>query len=72
MLFKRGYVPACGFCAATGLLCCAHQGGCWNQPNHVPDDFDPKRDMQARIGLMIVAVRIENEEYGPLEPDELS
>lgn len=55
-LFKKAEKDTCGFCEASELPVCAHVGGCWNQPNHVPDDHNPERDLQALVNGMATGI----------------
>lgn len=71
MLFKKGCDP-CGFCARTGFSACAHTGGCWNQKNHLPDNYDPVAEEKALIGAAMFHVAMQHEEMGPTPPEELN
>jgi hypothetical protein len=71
MLFKKACAP-CGFCARSGFSVCAHQGGCWNQPNHLPDDFDPEVEERALLNAAMTYLAVRHTELGDPLPEELN
>lgn len=71
-LFKKAETDTCGFCEANGFPICAHAGGCWNQPNHVPDNYNPSRDEQAMVNAIATGVKADVMLHGLPRPEELS